>query len=284
MNRFFTLLKSALMAFAILAVGQWSWGALLTANLKTTTLIPWASPVMALVLWAMWRFLSATPARRELLRPRPVSASRTVWTLVAGALGVVSLAGLWIVFFRMFPMSPNALPSAGNYPWWTSLAMVITSSLVSPISEEAGFRGYCQSTLERAFPGWIAVAISSILFAAAHLTHGFFWPKLLVYFLFGVVMGALARINRSILPGIPVHCFGDMVFFIMVWPNDAGRSLVWSTGTDTSFWIHVAQVIVFGTASLIAFRGLAKSYNTVTGGDRCEFSSRTNSNSRAVTA
>jgi len=258
MNRFFTVLRSAAMAFAILAVAQYTWGALLIANLKTTTLIPWATPVMLAALWVMWRFLSATPTRRHLLRSRPVPAAQVTWTFAAGALSVISLAGLWIVFFQLFKMTPNLIPGAENCPWWTGLAMAITGSLVSPLSEEAGFRGYCQSTLERVFPGSTAVMISSILFAIAHLNHGFFVPKLLVYFLFGMVMGGLAYVNRSILPGIPVHSFGDMVFFIMVWRYDGGRSLVWSAGADSWFWIHVAQTIVFGVLSVMAFLKLRK--------------------------
>lgn len=259
MSRLWTILKSGVMAFAILAAGQWSWGALMTANLKTTAAIPWAVPAVGIVLWAMWRFLSATPARRELLRSRPVPAVRTVWTLATGALAVVSLAGLWIVFFRMFKMTPNLLAGAGNVPWWTSLAVAIGGSLVSPFTEEASFRGYCQTTLERVFPGWIAVLISTVFFTIAHLTHGFFWPKLLVYFLFGMMMGGMAYVNRSILPGIPVHCLADFVFFTMVWPNDGARALIWSSGADAWFWIHVAQAAVFGALAGLAFlrlRGL----------------------------
>jgi membrane protease YdiL (CAAX protease family) len=258
MNRFFTVLRSAVMAFAILVVGHGAWGALLVTNLKTTPAIPWSTPLMAVVLWAMWRFLSATPARRELLRSRPVPAIRTVWTLAAGVPAVVSLAGLWIVMFHLVKMSPNMLTDPGNYPVWTMLAIAIMGSLVAPLTEEAGFRGFCQTTLERVFPGSTAVLISSVLFTMAHLNHGLFWPKLLVYFLFGMLMGGLAYVNQSILPGIPVHCLGDFVFFTMVWPNDGGRALIWSTGADTWFWIHVAQTIVFGALAVMAFLKLRK--------------------------
>jgi membrane protease YdiL (CAAX protease family) len=284
MNRFVTILRSAAMAFSILLVGQGAWGGLLTANLKTTPSIPWALPAMGLVLWGMMRFLSKGSSRRELLRARTVSGERTAWTFVAGALAVVSLAGLWIVFFNLFKMSPNMVPDASKYPYFTLLCVAIMGSIVAPLVEEAGFRGYCQTTLERVFPGSTAVILSSFFFTIAHLTHGFFLPKLLVYFLFGAAMGTLAYVNKSILPGIPVHALGDFIFFTMVWPNDASRTLVWSSGANAWFWIHVAQAVIFGALSILAFRRLLKTYNTFSEVNRCEFLSQTSSSSPVATA
>jgi membrane protease YdiL (CAAX protease family) len=281
MNRFVIVLRSAVIAFVILVVGHGIWGALLTTNLITTPAIPWSMPAMGVVLWAMWRFLSGTPARRELLRARRVSRTRTFWTFAAGAMAVISLAGLWIVLFQLVKMSPNVLPDPSKYPVWTMLGVAMMGSLVAPLVEEAAFRGYCQTALERVFPGSTAVLISSVLFTIAHLNHGLFWPKLLVYFLFGACMGTLAYINQSILPGIPVHCLGDFVFFTMVWPNDAGRTLVWTTGADYWFWMHVAQTLLFGTFAILAFRRLRTTYNTLTEVNRCEFSSPTSSSSPA---
>jgi membrane protease YdiL (CAAX protease family) len=40
-------------------------------------------------------------------------------------------------------------------------------SLVSPLMEEAGFRGYLQTALERRFGVPVAVALSSFFFALA---------------------------------------------------------------------------------------------------------------------
>ena len=286
MHRLRTILGSAVIAFGILIFGHGVWGAVLTSNLITTPAIPWSIPVMGAVLWGMWRFLSSTPARRELLRARKVPAQRTAWTLATGALAVISLGGLWIVLFQLVKMSPNMLPDQSKYPWWTMLAFAIMGSLVAPLTEEAAFRGYCQTALERVFPGSMAVLISSIFFTAAHLNHGLYWPKLLVYFLFGAVMGSMAYVNRSILPGIPAHSFGDFIFFTMVWPYDGARPSVWQHGTDTWFWIHVAQTLIFGALALAAFRRLraSKTYNTLTEVNVCEFLSPINSNSPAATA
>jgi len=256
---------SAILAFLILGFGQGVWGALLVGNLKTNPAIPWAVSLMALVLWFMWKYLggswwpqSTSNARRRYLRahrvPRPVLG----WTLVAGVLSIVALAGYWIVLFQLVKMSPNVLPDFSQYPWLTSALVVVMASLVSPITEEAAFRGYCQVILEGEFAGPVAVSISSVFFALAHLTHGFFWPKLLVYFFVGVVFGATACLTRSIVPAIPVHILGDLTFFVLVWPHDVARRLVWEGGTDTWFWIHVAQGIVFTALAILSFLRLAK--------------------------
>jgi Type II CAAX prenyl endopeptidase Rce1-like len=112
--------------------------------------------------------------------------------------------------------------------------------------------------LEREFTGPVAVVISSVLFALAHVTHGFLWPKLLVYFLVGVVFGLTAYLAKSIIPAIPVHIIGDLIFFTLVWPHDAARRLVGQGGADKWFWFHVAQAILFTALAIPAFIRLAR--------------------------
>jgi membrane protease YdiL (CAAX protease family) len=186
--------------------------------------------------------------------PGPVLA----WTLVAGVLSIVALAGYWIVLFQLVQMSPNVLPDFSKYTLLTTALVIVMASLVSPITEEVAFRGYCQVILECEFTGPVAVAISSVWFALAHLNHGFFWPKLLVYFLVGVVFGVTAYLTQSIVPAIPVHIIGDLTFFTLVWPHDATRRLVWEGGADTWFWIHTGQTVLFTALAIPAFLRLAK--------------------------
>jgi membrane protease YdiL (CAAX protease family) len=134
----------------------------------------------------------------------------------------------------------------------------VMASLVSPITEESGFRGYCQVILEGEFRGVVAILISSVLFALAHFTQGFLWPKLLVYFLVGLVFGMMAYVTGSILPGIAVHIIADLTFFTLVWPFDTTRQLVWKGGADLWFWLHALQAIIFTVLAVIAFKRLAR--------------------------
>ncbi|MBZ5607306.1 MAG: CPBP family intramembrane metalloprotease [Acidobacteriia bacterium] len=258
--------KAGLLGFGIALLAGGVWAGLYVANLKTTPRIPWAVIPMAFYLWGMWRYLggkgwprSTSQARRTYLRARPVTARTFGWSLLAGALGVAALAGLWIVLFQLVKMPGNVLPDPTQYPLLTMAFFAVMGSLVSPLAEEAGLRGYCQVMLEREFRGPIAVLISSVFFAFGHVNHGLLWPKLLVYFLAGLMFGSIAYLSKSILPGIPVHMLGDLTFFTMVWPYDTARRLVWETGADTWFWIHVAQVVMLGALALLAYRRLAKS-------------------------
>jgi len=253
------------LALAITALAGGIWGALLVANLRTGPAVPWAVAVMAPLLWLMWNYLaekgwprSTSDVRRRYLRANPGPLATYVWSFAAGGLAVVALAGYWIVFSQLVKMPPNVIPGLTGYPPLTLGLVVLMASLIAPFIEEAAFRGYFQVVLERDFRAPLAVVITSIFFAVAHLNHGIVWPKILVYFPVGVTFGATAYLTNSYLPAIPPHMFGDLVFFLFVWPHDAARKQVWDSGPDSWFWIHVAQSVVFTVFALWAFMQLAK--------------------------
>jgi membrane protease YdiL (CAAX protease family) len=255
---------AAVLAFVITTLASGAWGALLTANFKTSPAIPWAAVAMAPFLWLLWQYLGGrwwprrtSEARRRCLRARRASGRVFAWALLTGALAVAALSGCWIVLFQLVRMTPNLLPDLSAYSLVTLVPILLMASLVAPFSEEAAFRGYAQVILERRFSGTAAVLISSLLFALAHLTQGLFWPKQLVYFLAGLLFGSIAYLTDSTLPAIPVHFLADMTFFTLVWPFDKGRRLVWDGGADAWFWLHLAQTVVFAALAVVAFRGLA---------------------------
>ena len=161
-------------------------------------------------------------------------------------------------------MPSNSFSDLSTYPRLTVALMIVTGSLVAPLMEEAGFRGYFQVALERQFRAPGAIVISSVVFALAHgPTQGFVWPKLLFYFLVGVAFGAIAYFTNSILPAIPVHFVGLLIFFTLIWPRDAARPLVMGAGADTWFWVHAAQAVLFTVLTLWAFRRLARAVSTI---------------------
>ena len=241
------------------------WTALLLANLATTPAVPWAVAAMALVLWSLWSYLggrwppnSTADARRRYLRARRVSGPIFTWALVAGVLSVVSLAGLWVVIFRLVRMPGNAVPDLSSLPLMMVVAVLAMAALVSSVAEEAGFRGYFQVALESHFRGPAAVVITALLIAPAHgLTQGFLWPTVLFYFFVDAMLGTSAYLTKSTLPGVVVHVIGLLIFFGFVWPQDRYRELIWAKGADTWFWIHVVQAVVFGALGIMAFVHLA---------------------------
>ncbi len=254
----------SVLALLLIGVMGAVWGALIYGNMRTTTSIPWALPALVAVLWAMWQYLggkgwpaSTSTRRKQLLRANPVSRPALMWSAVAGLLAIGALAGFWIVMFRLVPMHANLLLPARFTTSPVLIAAIIAgASLLAPITEESAVRGYLQSALERDFTPLTAVILSSLVFALAHVTQGLAWPKLLLYFLVGITFGALAYLNNSILPVIPVHIAADLIFFILIWPRDPARRLIWQSGTDAWFWLHVAQTIGLAALSVAAFRQL----------------------------
>jgi membrane protease YdiL (CAAX protease family) len=258
---------AGLAGFVVAAIGSTSWGGLLIANVKTSPAVPWSIPAMAVVLWLMWQYLSGrwwprstAGTRRRLLRGRSVPASAFARGILAGLLAVVALAGLWIVLVEMTGVGGNpTLASLSGYPPLTVALGIAMGSLVSPLTEEAAFRGYSQVLLEGRLPAVLAVTFSSVFFTLWHgPTQGFFWSKLLFFFLVGVAFGTTAYLTNSILPAIPVHVVGDVTFFTLIWPQDKARPLVWQHGPDLWFWVHAGQILVFGVLAVVAFRRLAR--------------------------
>lgn len=271
MRTFFSRLPavvwSGIMAFVLTVVAGGVWTALLIANLAVSPAIPWAVALMALLLWLLWRYLggawgspSTAAARRRYLRANPLPRRVFAWAVAAGVLSVVSLAGLWIVLFQLVTIPTNPLPNFSTYPPLTVALVVVMASLVAAVAEEAGFRGYFQGILEGKVGGPAAIAIAALVIAPAHgLTQGFAWPTLLFYLAVDVMLGAIAYLTNSIVPGLVVHTLGLLTFFTLVWPRDSTRRPVAQGGADAVFWLHIAQTIVFAALAFLAFSRLARS-------------------------
>jgi membrane protease YdiL (CAAX protease family) len=256
---------AALASFGVAALGSLTWGPLEILNAKLAPAVPWPALLEVVLLVLIWSWLGGrwrphrwAATRRRLLRARVVSPGAFAWAAVAGALSLVALAGLWIVLVRLTGAGGNpTLPSTATYPAIVVVSGILTGSLVSPLTEEAGFRGYGQTILEHRFSPAVAVGLSSLFFALFHgPTQGFAPSKLVFYFLVGVLFGTIAYLTNSVLPAIPVHIAGDLLFFTAIWPNDAGRALVWGHGADLGFWLNAAQVAVFGGLAWLAFMRL----------------------------
>jgi len=198
---------------AILAAGVLPWTAMADLNARVRPDLPWAAAativyLAALVAWLHgWGPPRATgSARHRALRlwpPRPADAAVPPGVVLAMLAGVYLL---WIIMSRTAaPVDLSGYPTTA-YRW----SMLIMGAVISGVVEEAAFRGYLQTGLERHDPD-NAIWITSLVFVAAHVTQGV--GALLVMgpglFIASMLYGTLARGTGTILPGIAVHVAGD---------------------------------------------------------------------------
>jgi len=234
---------------------------LLITNLRTNANIPWSVAVMGILLWVLWQYLdgrgplrSTAETRHRLLRAARVSRPRFTWAIFGGLLGITALAGLWIVLLQLVGLPARVLPDLSRYPPFTVATVIVMACLVSSVPEEAAIRGYFQSLLEQKVSGPLAIGIAAVVMAPAHcLTQGFLWPVVLFYFLVDLMLGTIAYLTKSILPGIAVHFIGLLVFFTLIWPYDTTRVFTSDGVAKRWLWIHVAQIVICGVFGLLAF-------------------------------
>lgn len=265
LHKAWAIFIALLVAFAITAVGQGLWGAMVMANAKLSPAVPWAAVVMPFILFGLVAVLSGrgwpkwgAVARRALVPLAPVSTPVWTWSLVSGVAGIVTLAALWTVMADIVRVPPNLLPDTRGIPPLSLAAFLLVSIVAAPVTEEIAFRGYAMGLLRRQFGPIASLVIASLMFASAHLTQGLSPPKLIVYFTVGLTLGVVALRTGSLLPAMVVHSFGDLVFFTMVWPHDAGRRLISDGGADAAFWTNVAVLAVMSPVWLLTLRQLIK--------------------------
>lgn len=246
-------------------LAQSVWTGLLVANLKSTPAIPWAVVVMAGIVWAIWRYFggawwpaSTSAARRHYRRTPPISGSVFAWGLTAGLVGLAALFLLWLILGQVVRIPGNPSANYAGYSPLTVAGAVAMASVVGAVIEELGLRGYMLTRLEPAVGGGLAVLIVAIVIAPGHAaTQGFALPTVLWYFLSDLLLGALAVVTRSIVPGIIVHAAGLLVFFAVIWPTDHLRSPSPIGLLGVTFWIEVVACLVLAILSVLALRHLA---------------------------
>jgi len=266
------LVRAILTGLLVLFFGAFGWSGLLFGSRKLTTSIPWAAaPVFLVVgglfLWGFWQYLagagwprSTAEGRRQNLRGRRLPGRVWAWALSAGVLAVISYVALVLVWGRLIRLQPWTVPDLSRYSFLTVLCLLLAAAVEAGVVEEAAFRGYMQAPIERRYGPRVAIAIVSVVFGFIHLANGYHeltW--LLPYAIFGAILGTLAYLTNSILPGVVLHAAGDAVRFLLVWrlgPNPQ-EPLIWQSGLDISFCVRLAVAVTFGLAAIWAYRKLA---------------------------
>lgn len=82
---------------------------------------------------------------------------------------------------------------------------LIAGAVVTPLGEEAFFRGVLANGLLRRYRAWIGILLSAAIFAVAHGIN----PVLPVAFVVGVLTALLFRWSGSIWPGVALHAVNN---------------------------------------------------------------------------
>jgi membrane protease YdiL (CAAX protease family) len=180
-------------------------------NRAAHLLPPWAEPrlialvAQALALAAIFAALRIRPAA---LSPAPVSRHG----LTTGAWFVLgTLAFSLLVTVTMIPPSPEAGNLAALVSKWaqefpvTGLAgRLVVVGLLVPIFEEFLYRGLILGRLMRGVPAWLALAVTTALFAAGH-------DAWLLSGVTGLALGLLYLRYRSVWVCVLVHGAHNLV-------------------------------------------------------------------------
>ena len=204
-----------------------------TSIILTTVLFSVA--VIAVFLLAKWSEVS-----KHWIRKRPWVT--LVWCVVA-ALGAI-IPSVWLQ--EHMPELPNIAEDTFDMIMkdrWGYLSI----GLLAPLAEELVFRGaILRSLLRWVKRPWVAIVISAVFFAVAHLN-----PAQLPHaFLVGLLLGWMYYRTHSIIPGIMVHWVNNTLAYTVynIFPNANDIKVVDLFGGD---YIRVALSVVFSFLILI---------------------------------
>jgi membrane protease YdiL (CAAX protease family) len=243
------------------------WPILAAINFRLLPAIPWSVVVMAIYLWLCWQYLggkgwprSTADSRRRNLRARRISPPAWRWCFLAFGLGWAGLKAFEFIFDRIFKVPQEPFPNVAALPFVTVLVYILMVAIVAGFYEEAAFRGYMQGPIERRHGPWVAYLVVGILFWLAHITGyvghwGLFFASAWYFLAAAMLLGALAYLTDSILPGIVLHTLGDAISGLAWWWQSsqaapAGSQRGWL------FPLAVIGVVLCTPASVLAYRKL----------------------------
>lgn len=237
------------------------------------------------LVWIIWLLAEGMPLATVLtMLSKGFSPDAMMMIVASGAFSMVTV--LVFAATKWAPLSRNYLKT---YPWgvffWCiilSLGTIIPSiwlqeqmpelpnwmqgtldglmahpvgylfiGIFAPLAEEVVFRGAILRVLLKRFNfHWVAIAISALLFALAHLN-----PAQMPHaFLIGLILGWLYYRTGSILPGVVLHWTNNTVAYVLynLYPAASYMKLVdVFKGSELHVWLALLfSLFLFGPALL----------------------------------
>ena len=278
-----TIVSAAGLGVAVLLAGNLPWAVVFAPlNVRFGTLVPWAIAPMAIYLWLYWGFVGgrigsgdSAASRRLSLRANGLAADVWVKALLTGLVGfgaLLMLIGLMARLMTMPESAPLTMPDA--MPAATAFALLVMSSIVAAVTEEAGFRGYMQGPIERQYGLALGILVNGLMFGLLHFPNhpGQVVSMLPYYVAVAGVYGGLTWATNSILPAIVLHAGGDVWSLSRLWLTGrpewqltgSAQTLLWESGVDSRFLL---AALAF-TALTAAFLWLCLALRRHTGPSR----------------
>jgi len=263
-----TIVCAVLAGIGVLLAGNLPWVALLAPlNLRLLPVVPWAIAPMAIYLVLYWRYIGGrigspgtAEMRRARLRANPLAPDVWIMAIFTGLVGFGALLALVAVMARLV-MLPESAPIAApaGMPRLTVFLLLVMSSIVAGVTEEAGFRGYMQGRIEQRYGLPTAILVNGALFGLLHFPNhpGAVISMLPYYISVAAVYGGLTWASNSILPALVLHVAGDIWSLTRLWAtgrpewqlSTTAPQLLSETGADASFFVATAALIVLVAAT-----------------------------------
>jgi membrane protease YdiL (CAAX protease family) len=229
---------------------------------------------MAAWLWAYWTFIrgdwgspDTAASRRSCLRANRLSADVWIASLSAGMLGFVALFAFVAVIARLVTLPTSApVTTPEGMPAVTAFLLVTMSSIVAGVTEEAAFRGYMQTRIERRYGLALAILVSGTAFGLLHFpNHPADVLTMLPYYIaVSAVYGGLTWAANSILPALVLHSGGDVWSLGRLWLTGRAEyelsstppALVRNVGVDGGFVMSVGVFVALTAVTIWAYASL----------------------------
>jgi membrane protease YdiL (CAAX protease family) len=213
---FFTVLVSIIVGSQLIVFGVEKWAPETIENLlQKTVIIGYTFHIFAIIGWIAFSLL-----RPSIRLPKTLSIwpafKKGFFGLLIVLPPLLIVAMLWEFLLKNLGLSTapqeliEILRSGDNLPYL--IALVFLAIVVAPISEELFFRGGIFRFLYQRFPSWIAILISSILFATVHGN----WLSFLPLVLLGSLLCLLTQKSGSIKPSIFLHALFNLHSIIFI--------------------------------------------------------------------
>ena len=257
-NRLPAIVRGILVAELVVTIGTIPPSVAVILNLRTSPSIPWMLVVTAGWLLFFWWYVSGhgwprstQEARRRDLRAPSLAKCAWTWALIAGTLGITGTIAMAFVTARLAHLPREAFAAPIDFSKYGALTIICAIACISAtagVVEEAGFRGFLISPIQRRHGWTIAILISGIMFFLDHhLSHAYATFVFLPFFLaISVVHGLLVRYSGSIRPSVLLHALADFVVIPVSYGLVGSFSVesVSVTGIDRQFIIWVAVMVI----------------------------------------